>query len=195
MSSSAPFPLPAIDEEDETDLLPALNLSEISHQLDFTAHQEQAYFGKGYDDSVLQSYRICQNHQHHHQHHQHQQHQHLLQQQQQQQQWFSGNYQQVHPHELQQSGASPYSASSYDYPAQSYDFAAASSAGYPILHCGVQQQQQPLASQHSQQQQPLASQHSQMEQYNSFAASGYGYAHHPASTLGHSQAAVAGYCL
>ena len=199
-SMSTAFPLSAIDEEDEDDLLPALNISEITNQLDFSGQQdpEQNYYGKNYSDDqgTMQHYRhqVC--------HHQQQ----LLQQQQQQQQqqqWFQNPYH-IHQQDLQQQTAtSSYSASSYDYASHSYEFTN-SSSNYSLLNSGMHHHQQ-LQQQQLQHHQ----QHSTLDHFNSFGSSGYGsgsYGHQAAvptvaaalaaSAHGHHQpASAASYCL
>ena len=207
-TSSASFALSPIEEEDDDDLLPALNISEITHQLDFTetqAQQEDSYYGKNYTEEQsgmqLQHYRhqVCQ----------HQQ-QLLQQQQHQQQQWFQHPYHMQH-HDLHQTSSSTsYSSSSYESyaaaSAHSYEFSNTSSA-YPLLnnpalhqhHQHVQQQQQ--HHNHHQQQSSMDQNH-----FNAFGANGYNgnYGHQgtvatvaaalAASVHGHQQPA-AGYCL
>ena len=193
-SMSNPYSLPAIDEEDEDDLLPALNISEISHQFGYSG-TEQCYYNKAYgqdQSGALQGYRQPMCHQHHQQ---------LLQHPHQQ--WFQTAYHIPH-HEMQQQpqqpqqqqqqpSASPYTSGSYDYSSHGYDFSNPTS-GFPLINHGMQQQQQ----QHHQLHQH---QHQAMDHFSPYQGNGYGVAYdHQAALTGsgthHHQANAAdGYCL
>ena len=189
-TGSTDFSLSTIDEHEEDDILPALNISEITHQLDYAdPHNQDTYYGsKNYVDEHQQNYRqqLC--------HHQQQ-----LMQQQQQQQWFQHPYHMQHELQQQQTASSSYASSAYDYSNQSYDFS--NSAPYPLLNQGLSQ------NHHQHQQLQHHQQALEQNHFNSFSANGYNnsYGHSSAvSTVSAALAAsnqhshhqpVAGYCL
>ena len=188
-SMSNPYSLLTIDEEDDDDMLPALNISEITHQLDYTG-EEQHYYGKNYDaeQAGIQNYRhqMCQ------------QQQHLMHQHHQQQPWFQTPYhiqhsmQQQQQQHQQQPSTSPYTSSNYDYSNHGYGAAEFSNAapGYSLINSGIHHSQQI----HQQQQ--------GLDHYVGYTGNGYSGNYDPQSTVSsslphhhHQSGSTAGYCL